>query len=186
MAGKEIDRIAARVRRCTLCRLSKARKHAVPGEGPCPAKIMLIGQAPGRNEDRTGRPFIGMAGKFLDKMLKRARIDRKAVFITSVVKCFPSDNRVPKEDEINACNPYLESQMRLVDPELVVLLGNVAIRTVLGEDHAKGKPVRHGGIIFLPTYHPAAGMRFPSIHRRMESDFSQIYRHLSGRRPEDL
>jgi len=186
MTGKGIDRIAARVRRCTLCRLSKGRKHAVPGEGPCPAKIMLIGQAPGRNEDKTGRPFIGMAGKFLDGLLERNHIERRRVFITSVVKCFPPSNRVPKEDEVTACNSYLESQMRLVNPKLVVLLGNVAIKTVLGEDCAKGKPVRRDDILFLPTYHPAAGMRFPAIRRRMESDFSQIYRHLTGRRPKDL
>jgi uracil-DNA glycosylase family 4 len=178
MTGGEIERIAARVRRCTLCRLSKGRKHAVPGEGPCQAKIMLIGQAPGRNKDATGRPFVGMAGKFLNKLLERNGIERRKAFITSTVKCFPPRNRIPKNDEIEACNPYLRSQIRLVKPKLVVLMGNVAIGAVLGKGFVKGKQVKREGIIFLPTYHPAAAMRFLAVRRRMESELSQIKRHL--------
>jgi uracil-DNA glycosylase family 4 len=175
---KDIDKIAAKIRKCALCRLSKGRKHAVPGEGPCPAKIMLIGQAPGRNEDASGRPFVGMAGRFLDKLLKRSGIERKKAFVTSTVKCFPPSNRVPKNDEIEACNPYLKSQIRFVKPKLVVLMGNVAIGAVLGKEFVKGKQVKREGIIFLPTYHPAAAMRFLAVRRRMESELSQIKRHL--------
>jgi len=180
---RPIDKIAARVRKCRRCRLWKGRKHAVPGEGPCPAKIMLIGQAPGRNEDETGRPFVGRAGKFLDKMLKHARIDRKKAYITSVVKCFPPRNRVPRIDAIESCNQYLKEQIRLVQPKTVILLGNISIKTVLrtqdprlGTNH--GKFVKRNGILFLLTYHPAAGMRFPTIRKQMIADFLQIKRHL--------
>jgi len=185
MQRKEIETLASRIRRCRKCRLWKGRKNAVPGEGPCPAKIMLIGQAPGRNEDASGRPFVGMAGKFLDRMLAKNRIKRRKVFITSVVKCFPPGNRLPKKEEIHACNTYLESQIKHVKPKLVVLLGNVAIRTVLGPDAirldiAHGKPVERDGILFLPTYHPAAAMRFPEIRRRMSGDFSRLRLELEN------
>ncbi len=172
-----LDRLHNRIRRCRRCRLWKGRRKAVPGEGPCPAKMMFIGQAPGRNEDLTGRPFVGMAGRFLDSLLKNAKIDRKKVFITSAVKCFPPANRPPKKDEIRACRYYLVEQIMLVKPKLVVLLGKTACNTVLGgvdlgKDH--GKRIEKDGIIYIPTYHPAAGMCFPRIRKMMEGDFRGI------------
>jgi DNA polymerase len=169
-----LERLSSRIRRCKKCRLWKGRSRAVPGEGPTSARIMIIGQAPGRNEDETGRPFIGRAGKFLDKLLEQAGIRRSDVFITSVVKCFPPKNRIPKKDEIKACNSYLREQIRLVKPKVIVLLGNVAIRAVLG-NLKHGKPVRIDDITYLPTYHPAAGMRFPKIRKAMERDFRVFF-----------
>jgi uracil-DNA glycosylase family 4 len=172
-----LDRLHNSIRRCRRCRLWKGRRRAVPGEGPCPAKMMFIGQAPGRNEDRTGRPFVGMAGRFLDSLFKHAKIDRKKVFITSAVKCLPPANRPPKKDEIRACRYYLTEQIRLVKPKVVVLLGKTACNAVLGGINlgkAHGKRIEKDKITYIPTYHPAAGMCFPRIRKMMERDFHGI------------
>lgn len=171
-----ISTLHSKIRRCRECRLWKSRKKAVPGEGPSPARIMFIGQAPGKTEDATGRPFVGRAGKFLDELLDLAGLDRSKCFITSVVKCFPPRNRIPKTDEIASCNPYLEEQIRIVKPKLVVLLGNVAIKTVLGTGNRK--PIRKAGITYVSTFHPAAGMRFPKIRKQMERDFRKLRKRL--------
>ena len=174
-----LDSLHVSIRRCRRCRLWKGRRKAVPGEGPCPAKMMFIGQAPGRNEDQTGRPFVGMAGRFLDSLFNHAKIDRKRVFITSAVKCFPPANRPPKKDEIRACRYYLMEQMRFVKPKAVVLLGKTACDTVLGGldlGKAHGKRIEKDGVTYIPTYHPAAGMCFPRIKKIMEEDFRGISR----------
>jgi len=191
---KTICVLHSKIRRCRKCRLCTGRKHAVPGEGPCPAQIMLIGQAPGRSEDKTGRPFIGRAGKFLDEMLTEAAIKRSECFITSAVKCFPPSNRAPKTDEINSCKPYLYEQLKLVRPKGVVLLGNIAQKAVLGTDRTSQRSVVHGtntsfhrklgtgnrkpitlsGITYFPTFHPAAGMRFPKIARNIVKDMHKL------------
>ena len=105
-----LEKIAADVRGCPLCKLARTRKNAVPGEGQISAKIMFIGEAPGRNEDEEGRPFVGAAGRILNDLLKKVGIERSQVFITNIVKCRPPNNRVPKEDELNACRPYLDRQ----------------------------------------------------------------------------
>lgn len=144
---------------CQLCDLAQSRGLAVPGEGPCPAEIMLIGEAPGKYEDESGRPFVGRAGRLLDEALSKAGFDRKEVFITSVVKCRPPKNRKPKQWEIEACNPYLKAQMELVSPKAVCLMGNVAAQTVLG---SQGIASLRGRIFedrFLVTFHPAAVLR---------------------------
>src|SRR2546422_9735377 len=109
--AKFLEEIAARVRACTLCRLHRSRSRAVPGEGPIDAGVFLIGEAPGREEDAVGRPFVGSAGKVLDKALTAGRLSRQGVFITNVVKCRPPANRAPKADEIEACRAYLQSQI---------------------------------------------------------------------------
>jgi len=173
MAG--LERLHARIKECRKCRLWKSRRNAVPGEGNARAEIMFIGQAPGRTEDATGRPFVGRAGKLLTELLHKNGISRRNVFITSVIKCFPPKNRMPKSDETKACNPYLRMQIALIKPKTIVLLGNVAIKTMLcGADSLDkihgGKFIRKG-ITYIPTYHPAAAMRFPEIKRKLEMDF---------------
>jgi uracil-DNA glycosylase family 4 len=176
MAG--LDKVHSQIRHCRKCRLWKSRKNAVPGEGNPHAEIMFIGQAPGRKEDETGRPFVGRAGKLLTELLTDIGIKRKDVFITSVIKCFPPKNRLPKSDEIVACNPYLQKQVALIKPKTIVLLGNVAIKTVLGDigklDKIHGKRIKRKGMTCIPTYHPAAAMRFPEIRRRIERDFKTL------------
>jgi len=174
----ELERLAAQIRRCKGCRLWKSRRHAVPGEGNPHARIMLIGQAPGKTEDATGRPFVGRAGKLLTALLENNGIKRENVFITSVIKCFPPKNRPPKRDEIAACRPYLMQQITLIKPKVIVLLGIVAAKAVLGNEERlekiHGKKIIKNGITYIPTYHPAAAIRFPKIRKKLEMDFKNL------------
>ncbi len=162
-----LEKIAEEIKKCKKCRLWKTRTNAVPGEGPSNAKIFFIGQAPGKQEDLQGRPFVGRAGKFLNMLLEKNNIARNKVFITSVLKCFPPKNRLPKNDEVKACLPYLIKQLEIVNPRIVVLLGNVAVKALKNHEILKGRKV-------ICTYHPAAGMRFPKIRKKMLEDFKKI------------
>jgi len=173
----KLKQLADKIKVCKKCRLSKKRINAVPGEGDSKAKLMFIGEAPGAKEDETGKPFIGMAGVFLDSLLKKYKIKRKNIFITSIVKCRPPDNRDPKQDEIKACKYFLNKQIKLIKPKIIVLLGDVVLRALLNE---KKVSQFHGDIFiknkikYIPTFHPAAGMRFPRIRKLMEDDFKII------------
>ncbi len=158
---------------CQLCDLALSRRVAVPGEGPCPSRIMLIGEAPGKYEDESGRPFVGRAGKLLDEALIKAGIKRNDVFITSVIKCRPPENRKPKRCEIDACNPYLMAQMEILSPNVVCLMGNVAAQTVLG---SQGIAALRGKIFsgrFLVTFHPAAVLRNRNLMDAFISDLKK-------------
>jgi uracil-DNA glycosylase family 4 len=155
---------------CTRCPLAKGRTKAVPGEGPGRAEILLVGEAPGRDEDLAGRPFVGRAGSILDRCLKDAGIDRSEVFITNVVKCRPPGNRRPKKDEVEACRPYLESQIELIQPKVVCLMGNAATKAVLdveGVTSLRGQVFRD---LFLVTFHPAAVLRNGNLREALVSD----------------
>lgn len=172
-----LARIAFEIKKCRKCGLWKTRIEAVPGEGPKNARLMLIGQAPGKNEDKLGRPFTGRAGKFLEKALGEAGLKRDKVFITSVLKCHPLKNRLPKADEVKSCLPYLERQIRMVKPRKVCLMGNVAIKALLGKGKVgkvHGKKILKESITYIPTYHPAAAMRFPKIRGKMVRDFRKL------------
>ena len=161
---------------CQLCDLAVGRTYAVPGEGPSPARVMLIGEAPGREEDLTGRPFVGRAGKLLDRALEQAGLQRSEVFITSIIKCRPPDNRKPKQYEIRACHPYLRAQMEILKPEIVCLMGNVATQAVLGMN---GITKLRGQIVqdrFLVTYHPAAVLRNKNLMGDFVSDLKKAKR----------
>ena len=159
--------IADEVSECKKCRLYKNAKHGVPGEGNPNAKIFLIGQAPGAQEDKTGKPFVGRAGQFLTKMLAEIGLQRQNVFITSTVKHFPPKNRAPKKDEIHACKPYLLRQIYLVNPKIVVLLGKIAENNMKNEPILKNKKV-------IATVHPSAAMRFPKMAAKMQKDFQKL------------
>ncbi|MFQ6085785.1 MAG: uracil-DNA glycosylase [Candidatus Bathyarchaeia archaeon] len=179
----ELERLTREIRSCLLCDLSKTRNKAVPGEGRIDARIMFVGQAPGREEDSQGRPFVGRAGRFLNGLLSEIGVKREDVYITSVVKCYPPRNRLPRKGEIEACRPYLSRQLELIDPEIVVLLGGVAVETLLGMSGLKGavgRTLRRGGRRLFVTYHPAAGMRFPRIRRAMEEHFEQLRVLIGG------
>src|ERR687888_662113 len=132
ISGDSLEKIASEVMGCPLCKLSATRKNAVPGEGQLSAKIMFIGEAPGKNEDDQGKPFVGAAGKILDQSLKKAGIDRAQVFITNVVKCKPPNNRIPKDEEKEACRPYLDRQISLIVPKIICILGGTAYLSLLG------------------------------------------------------
>lgn len=163
--------ISDEISECKKCPLYKQATHGVPGEGPLNAKIFFIGQAPGANEDKIGRPFIGRAGKYLTMMIESIGLKRDEVFITSSVKHFPPKNRPPTEQEIHACRPYLLRQLKLVNPQIVVLLGRTAecIRPHITAPH------------IFSTVHPSAAMRFAKMAERMKADFERLkdlYRKL--------
>ncbi len=175
---KQLTRIHGEVRKCERCRLRETRTNAVPGEGPINAQMMICGQASGRKEDKEGRPFVGMAGEFLNKLLDTMKLDRQKIFITSPIKCFPPNNRPPRSDELKACRPYLEQQIRLVKPRIIVALGNYALQALLDRkekvSRIHGIPQATGGVIVFPTFHPAAAMRFPEIREKMTTDSKKL------------
>ena len=155
--GDSLSLVADQVRLCTRCPLSLTRTNAVPGEGPPDAAVVIIGEGPGRNEDLQGRPFVGAAGKQLDGLLKDAGLARDDVYITNVVKCRPPENRRPTEAEAEACHPYLERQIELLRPTVVVLLGDSALKRFLPDQTlgvAHGKALRARGPLALPDLPP--------------------------------
>ncbi len=175
---REMEKIEEEIRRCTKCRLHKTRINAVPGEGGVDARIMICGQAPGRKEDEEGRPFVGKAGKLLNELLASIELKREKTFITSPIKCFPPKNRAPKTDELKACRPYLEEQIRIIDPRIIIALGNYALKSLIDKkitiSRLHGKTQERGGRIIFPTFHPAAAMRFPRIKALVKEDFQRL------------
>jgi DNA polymerase len=157
--GKRLQALERRIKACNACVLHEGRTQAVPGAGNPNAQIMIVGEAPGRNEDEQGQPFVGMAGKFLDQLLARAGIERKDVFISNVVKCRPPNNRAPEREEVEACADFLKEQIELIDPRLIICLGSVAARAVLGLKQIgteRGKLIPRDGRHYFVAYHPAA------------------------------
>ncbi len=174
-----------KINACQLCPLSATRTKAVPGEGPLNAKIMLIGEAPGRNEDETGRPFCGAAGKKLDDLLAAAGLHRKDVFITSVVKCRPPENRVPTLNEAHTCKKnYLFEQIKILQPKIIGLMGRTAIAHVLENEtidlnEMHGKTMEKNGQTYMILYHPAAMIYNQKLRDTMMSDFRLLKEHHS-------
>ena len=162
-----LEGIAEEIRTCNLCRLAESRLNAVPGEGPGNAQLFLVGEGPGSEEDRQGRPFVGKAGELLNESLETAGLSRAEVFITNVVKCRPPSNRAPLRDEAEACRPYLERQLTLIKPKIICLLGNTAIESLLGEAKPgiRGKLATVGGRNLFPTIHPAAAIYNPRLRK---------------------
>jgi DNA polymerase len=175
--------LAEEIRSCSRCPLAKERTRAVPGEGPGRAEILLVGEAPGKDEDHAGRPFVGRAGSVLDRCLEEAGIDRCRVFITNAVKCRPPGNRRPKKDEIEACRPYLEAQIELVQPKVVILMGNAATKAVLdmeGVTSLRGQVYRD---LFIVTFHPAAVLRNGNLKAALVSDLLAAKKRAEGSGP---
>lgn len=173
----ELLQLSEVIRRCTGCDLSKTRTHAVPGEGPERAAIMLIGEAPGFNEDRTGRPFVGAAGQFLEKLLALAGLRRQDVYITNVVKCRPPNNRDPLPGEIEACKQYLDCQIALIQPRVIVTLGRYSMaRWFPGASISRihGQPRVVDGITVVPMFHPAAALHQERYRALIEADFKRL------------
>ncbi len=175
-----MEQVAQEIKVCQKCRLAKTRQNAVPGEGNINAKYFIIGQGPGANEDRTGRPFVGRAGKLLAELLILAGIDRqKNTFITSIVKCLPTPplNRKPKPDEAAACNPYLRKQIELVAAKKIILLGDCAFKVFFPRDKFsdwRGQWREKEGRKYFISYHPAAGIRFQKFKKILENDFKDL------------
>ena len=165
------------VRACEKCRLSQSRTLAVPGEGPENARILFIGEAPGFHEDRQGRPFVGAAGQYLNELLVKVGLRREEVYITNVIKCRPPGNRDPQPDEIAACRPYLDRQIDLLRPRLVVTLGRFSMeRYFPGASISRihGQPKRVGSVIYYPVFHPAAALHQPRWKSLLDEDFARM------------
>lgn len=177
-----LTQIAEEIRVCTRCELHRTRTKSVPGEGPADARVMLIGEAPGWNEDQQGRPFVGAAGKFLEELLGRAGMSRGEVFITNVVKSRPPGNRDPLPDEIAACAPFLERQIEVIDPDVIVTLGRFSMaRWFPGERISRihGQPKQVGRRLIVPMYHPAAALHQQALRATIEEDFSRLPKILA-------
>jgi DNA polymerase len=161
--------VAALVAACTKCKLCESRTHTVPGEGPSDARLVVVGEGPGRTEDETGRPFVGKAGELLTKILGAIDFPREQVFICNVVKCRPPENRLPQYDEIAACVPYLFRQIELLKPAVILAMGGTAAQTLLSTKQSLGalrnQVHRFRGIPVIVTYHPAALLRNPNWKR---------------------
>ncbi|MGI6420632.1 MAG: uracil-DNA glycosylase [Syntrophomonadaceae bacterium] len=175
---KDLGELAGVARECRRCRLRESCSQVVFGEGPPDARLMLIGEGPGQDEDIQGRPFVGKAGQLLDKILEAAGIQRSQVYIGNVVKCRPPGNRLPNPDEVKECRKYLERQIKLIRPSIIVCLGSMASQTVIDPNakitRIRGRWLIRQGIKIMPTYHPAALLRNPSYKRPVWEDFKQI------------
>ena len=178
-----LEAVAAEVRDCTRCRLHEGRTRAVPGEGSPDTEVVFVGEGPGFNEDRQGRPFVGAAGSFLTELLSTVGWRRDDVFITNVVKCRPPENRDPEPDEIAACAPFLARQLAIMDPALVVTLGRHSLGTFLpgsriGQVHGTARPPAaaawtDGSLVFA-MYHPAAALHQGSLRRTLLDDMQGV------------
>ncbi|MFH1682817.1 MAG: uracil-DNA glycosylase [Candidatus Woesearchaeota archaeon] len=177
MGQKQLFELAENVRKCTACPLWKGRLLAVPGEGPADAKIMIVGEAPGAEEDRLGIPFVGRAGKLLDELLATNGFNREDIFITNSVRCRPPKNRDPDKQELKACKHWLDEQISVIKPDLIIILGRIALKNLLGKDKISDI---HGEIIFqdqqkyFVTYHPSAGIRMVKWKKLLEEDFEKL------------
>lgn len=189
----ELDDLHQQIRFCNDCELYRNANNPVPGEGSSEADLMFIGEGPGYHEDRQGRPFVGPAGQFLNELLALIGLRREDVFIANMVKHRPPDNRDPLPAEIQACGKYLEAQIKLIKPKVIIPLGRHALSNWLPGDtisKAHGRPRRFGEFILFPQYHPAAALHNPNMRPVIERDFrvmGDLLRELdsSGDAPEE-
>jgi DNA polymerase len=179
---KALAAVAKQTAGCKDCGLCAGRTNVVPGEGNADADVMCIGEGPGFYEDQQGRPFVGASGKFLDELLAGIGLDRRKVFIANVVKCRPPNNRDPQADEIEACSKYLDEQIRIIDPKVIVTLGRHSMQRYFpGEaiSRVHGTPRRKDERIIVPMYHPAAALHQASLRKVIEADFGKLPDFLS-------
>ncbi len=185
---EQLAAIDATVRVCTRCPLHQGRTHAVPGAGPVDAEIMFIGEAPGFHEDRQGLPFVGAAGQLLEKLLASIDLRREDVYITNVVKCRPPGNRDPEPGEIEACSMYLDQQLALIRPKVVVTLGRHSMARWFPDAKISaihGRAKRVGDMVVVPMWHPAAALRNPTWSKELAEDFKKIPQYLKQVQRQD-
>ena len=187
--SRTLEEAAREASTCTRCRLAQGRTQVVYGVGDPNADLMFIGEGPGYHEDKQGEPFVGAAGQLLNRMLAEVEIPRSAVYIANCVKCRPPGNRDPLEDELVACRPWLDEQLALIDPAVIVTLGNWATRYILGKQvsisRVRGQRFPWGGRTVIPTFHPAAilhgGGESSSQMTALRADFQEMKRALAER-----
>ncbi|MCY4617548.1 MAG: uracil-DNA glycosylase [Chloroflexi bacterium] len=188
MDAQTLTSLNARIAGCTACRLHETRTLTVPGDGDPDAELMFIGEGPGANEDKQGRPFVGRAGQLLDELLGEIGLSRPEVFVANVVKCRPPGNRDPQPDEIGCCEVYLREQIEGIRPKLIVLLGRFATQYFLPDakmGESRGQPFQAGPWLILPVYHPSAALRNSNLMQTMRDDFAIIPPLLAySERPE--
>lgn len=171
------------IKKCNKCKLYSTRQNIVFGVGNKNARLMFIGEGPGADEDRLGEPFVGRAGQLMNKAFQMLGIKREEVYIANIVKCRPPSNRNPEEDECEACMNYLSNQVILVKPEIIVLLGSVALKHILGKEYgitaSRGKWIEKKGIKYMPTWHPAALLRDEGKKIDFVKDLQLVERELN-------
>lgn len=178
-----LEALAANIGDCRLCKLHNQRRHLVFGEGNQNASLVFVGEGPGMDEDLSGQPFVGEAGKLLTRIIENGMgLSREDVYICNVVKCHPPKNRDPEQDEIETCMPSLKKQISIIKPKVICALGRIAGRAMLGEDFKisrdRGKWFSFMDIPLLATYHPAYVLRYPTAKRQVWDDVKEIMRHL--------
>ena len=175
-----MEEITRAITECQRCALAQTRIRAVPGQGPVPAALMLIGEAPGKSEDELGIPFSGAAGRVLDGMLAHAGLSRSQVFITSVIKCRPPKNRNPRRQEVDACAVHLNKQIEMIRPQVIGVMGNVALQALVGSKltigAVRGRVLEMDGRHYLPVFHPAALLYNRKLEEILQSDFQMLAR----------
>jgi DNA polymerase len=185
--AERLEALAIQIRSCVQCPLHASRTKAVPGEGSPSARVMLIGEAPGRDEDQRGQPFVGAAGRFLDQMLAGSGVNRSHLFITNTVKCRPENNRPPRKREVDTCTSlYLFEQIELINPALIMLLGSVATKKLLGVNsvnEVRGRVIEHNNRKYLAGYHPAASFYRDDMAENIRQDFALLRQELQKLAP---
>ena len=180
-APQSLETYREQIENCTQCALSRTRRHFVFGSGQASANLMLIGEAPGEEEDRKGKPFVGKAGQLLDKILESIAFQRNEVFIGNILKCRPPGNRDPQPDEIEHCLPYLINQIKIIQPAIILALGRIAAQTLLESTvslgQMRGKIHPFGNASLIVTYHPAALLRNPQWKRATWEDMQMLRKH---------
>ena len=169
--------LVQRISTCEKCSLSQGRNMSVPGDGSLDADIMFIGEGPGFHEDRQGLPFVGPAGNLLNEMLSSIGLARQDVYITNMVKCRPPNNRDPFPAEIRSCSPYLDAQIGLIQPKVIVTLGRYSFAKFFPNEsisRARGRPRNWQGLVIYPMYHPAAALHNPGLRPAIQRDFSTL------------
>ncbi|MBN1926611.1 MAG: uracil-DNA glycosylase [Prolixibacteraceae bacterium] len=182
----EIESLKSEILNCTKCDLSKTRNHVIFGEGNLKAPIMVIGEAPGHDEDMIGRPFVGKSGQLLDKIFAACGFTREEhIFISNIVRCRPPGNRVPTKEEAAVCMPWLLQQIELIDPKILILLGSTALKYMAGQEHRitreRGNWIEVKNRLAMPVFHPSALLRNPDLKRPTWEDYKKIvykYREL--------
>ena len=167
---------------CHACSLAETRTNVVFGVGTPQAEVVIVGEAPGANEDKQGEPFVGKAGQYLNELLAIAGLAREHVFIANVLKCRPPGNRNPRPEEVLACSPFLREQIRSIWPDIIVTLGNPAthfvLKTEIGITKLRGRFHQMGHFVVMPTFHPAAALRNPAWQELLEEDFKMLGDYL--------
>ncbi len=176
--NQELETIKQNVIKCTKCELCKTRTNAVPGKGNFQSDVIFVGEAPGRNEDKNGEPFIGVAGKKLSIALDEAGISRDEVYITNIVKCRPPNNRVPNPSERNTCQEYLKQEISIIKPKIICILGNTAFNSILGGSEItkfRGKVAQKDNQLYFITIHPAATIYNQKLIDVLKSDIVKLF-----------